>query len=63
MKFAATVFIWLAIIYGMLAVVPTVFGIIALVKMGNGTMTTGWKIATLLLVSPIAGILLLCDKD
>ncbi len=62
MKAAAKVFIIIGIILGFWSILPLIFGIIALNKIKKNEMTTGWKVVTLLFVSPIAGILLLCDK-
>ena len=60
MKTAAKVFIIISMIVGALYIYPLVLGFIVLKKLNNGTMTTAWKIVTLLLVNTIAGILLLC---
>ncbi|MEE1025338.1 MAG: hypothetical protein U0L48_09795 [Acutalibacteraceae bacterium] len=63
MKTAAKVFIIIGMICGFWWVLPLVFGIIVLVKMKNDQLTTGWKVVTLIFVSLIGGILLLCAKD
>lgn len=63
MKTAAKVLIILSMICGFWAIFPLVLGIIALKKMNEGTMDTTWAIIVLIFVSPIAGILLLCDKN
>ena len=63
MKKIAKIFIIIGMICGAIAIFPLVLGIIALKKMENGEMTTGWKIIVLLFVNTIAGILLLCDKE
>ncbi|MBQ2391187.1 MAG: hypothetical protein II306_05410 [Clostridia bacterium] len=63
MKTAAKVFIIIGMICGLWWVLPLVFGIIVLVKMKNDQLTTGWKVVTLIFVSLIGGILLLCAKD
>lgn len=63
MELAAKIFIWIGMITGVMAVLPLIFGIIALVKMKKNQMTIGWKICTLLFVNIIAGILLLCAPD
>ncbi len=60
MKTAAKVFIIIGMIAGCWYILPLVFGFIALSKMKNNQMTTGWKICVLLFVNIIAGILLLC---
>lgn len=63
MKTAAKIFIIIGMIAGFWYVLPLIFGIIALKKLGNGQMTTGWKVCTLLFVNVIGGIFLLCMKD
>lgn len=63
MKTAAKVFIIIGMICGCWTILPLVFGIIVLVKMKNDQLTTGWKVVTLIFVSLIGGILLLCAKD
>ena len=63
MKTAIKIFIIIGMITGAAAILPLIFGAIALGKIKNNTMTTGWKIVTLLFVNVIAGILLLCDKE
>ena len=60
MNTAAKVLIIISMIVGALYIYPLVLGFIVLKKMKNNTMTTAWKIVTLLLVNTIAGILLLC---
>ena len=60
MKTVAKVFIIIGMIVGFWSVLPLIFGAIALSKLKNNKMTTGWKIVTLLFVNLIAGILLLC---
>ncbi|MBQ6824218.1 MAG: hypothetical protein IJP27_06175 [Clostridia bacterium] len=62
MQTVAKVFIIIGMITGAIAILPLIFGFLALGKMKNGEMNTTWKILTLLFVSPIAGILLLLDK-
>lgn len=61
MRTAEKVFIIFGMVCGCVAILPLIFGAIALKKMNEGTMTTGWKVVTLLFVNLIAGILLLCD--
>lgn len=63
MKTAAKVFIILSMICGFWLIFPLVLGFIALKKIKEGTMTTGWAVVVLLFVNTIAGILLLIDKD
>lgn len=58
MELVAKIFIIIGMITGCMAILPIIFGIIALNKMKKGQMTTGWKIVTLLFVSLIGGILL-----
>ena len=60
MQLAAKVFIIIGMIVGALGILPLIFGFIALNKLKNNKMTTGWAICTLLFVNLIAGILLLC---
>ena len=57
---AAKVFTWIGMICGAIAILPLVFGIITLIKMKDGTLTTGWKVVNLLFVNLISGIILLC---
>lgn len=63
MKTAAKVFMIIGMISGFWCVLPLVFGIIGIKKLNNGEMTTGWKVVTLIFVSLIGGILLLCMKN
>jgi len=63
METAAKVFIIIGMICGFWAILPLVFGIVALNKMKKNQMTTGWKVCTLIFVSLIAGILLLCMPE
>ncbi len=63
MKTLAKVFIIIGMITGFWAILPLVFGIIALKKIKENTMTTGWKVITLLFVSLLGGIFLLLDKE
>lgn len=60
MKTAAKVFIILSMIAGFWMIYPLVLGIIAIKKINNDTITTGWAVVVLLFVNLIAGILLLC---
>ncbi|MBQ8248045.1 MAG: hypothetical protein IJZ42_13035 [Lachnospiraceae bacterium] len=63
MKQVAKILIIISMVIGICAIFPTVLGAIALKKMKEGSLSTGWKIVVLLLVNTIAGILLLVDKD
>ncbi len=63
METAAKVLMILSMIVGFWAVLPLVFGCIALSKMKKNELTTGWKICVLLFVNTIAGILLLCMPE
>jgi len=63
MKVAAKVFIIIGMIVGFWMVLPIIFGAITLKKLGNGTLTTGWKVVCLIFVSLLGGIFLLCSKD
>ena len=58
MELVAKIFIIIGMITGCMAILPIIFGTIALNKMKKGQMTTCWKIVTLLFVSLIGGILL-----
>lgn len=60
MKTAAKVFIIIGMITGFWAILPLILGAIALSKLNKNQMTTGWKVVTLLFVSLIGGVLLLC---
>ena len=62
MELAAKIFTIIGMIAGAIAILPLIFGIITLVKMKNGTLTTGWKVCNLLFVNIISGVLLLCMK-
>ena len=63
METAIKVFIIIGMIAGALAIFPIILGAIALKKMKEGPLSTGWKVVVLLFVNMIAGILLLCQKD
>ena len=63
MKTAAKVFIIIGMIAGCYTVLPLIFGFIVLGKMKNNKLTTGWKVVTLIFVSLLGGIFLLCDKE
>ncbi|MBQ8868158.1 MAG: hypothetical protein IJ027_00370 [Oscillospiraceae bacterium] len=66
MKTAAKVFIILNMICGFWAILPLVFGIIALKKLKTATKKdelTTTAVLTLLFCSLIGGILMLCLKD
>ncbi len=60
MKTVAKVFIIIGMVVGCYTVLPLIFGFIALNKLKNNTMTTGFKVCVLLFVNVVAGILLLC---
>ena len=60
MKTVAKIFIIIGMIVGFWSVLPLIFGAIALKKLKNNEMTTGWAVCTLLFVNVVAGILLLC---
>lgn len=60
MKTVAKIFIIIGMIAGCWTVLPLIFGIIALNKLKNNTMTTGMKVCVLIFVNVVAGILLLC---
>lgn len=63
MKDIAKIFIIISMVLGICAIYPTVLGFIALTKMQNGPLSTGWKIVVLLFVNTISGILLLVDNE
>ena len=63
MKQVAKVFIIISMIVGIFAIYPTILGAIALNKMKEGPLSTGWKVVILLFVNTISGILLLVDQD
>lgn len=63
MKVAARIFIIIGMIVGFWMILPIIFGAITLKKLGNGTLTTGWKVVCLIFVSLLGGIFLLCSKD
>ncbi len=67
MKTLAKVFIIIGMVVGFWSVLPLVFGIIALNKLGKATkkddFSIGWAVVVLLFVNIIAGIILLVMKD
>lgn len=66
MKSAAKAFIILGIVLTFYLIVPLILGIIAIKKLDSAQTAdelVGWGIVTLLFVSNIAGILMLCIKD
>ena len=63
MKTAAKVFIIIGMIAGFWYVLPLIFGIIALKKMGNGKPSVGFSVCVLLFCSTLGGIFLLCSKE
>ena len=62
MKKAIRIQVIVGMIVGCWTILPLIFGPIVLKKMKNGELTTGWKVMTIIFVSVIAGILMLCDK-
>ena len=63
MKTAAKVFIIIGMITGAIAILPLIFGIIALKKMKTEKPSTGLSVCVLLFCSLLGGIFLLCSKD
>jgi hypothetical protein len=63
MQTVAKVFIIIGMICGFWAVLPLVFGIIALKKMKTEKPSTGLSVCVLLFCSLLGGIFLLCSKD
>ena len=64
MKTAAQVFIIIGMVCGFWAILPLIFGGIALSQMSKGQRpSTGMSICVLLFCNMIGGILLLCAKD
>ena len=63
MKEIARILIIISMVVGICAIYPTVLGAIALKKMKEGPLSTGWKIVILLCVNTISGILLLVDNE
>lgn len=64
MKTAAQVFIILGMVCGFWAILPLIFGGIALSQMSKGQRpSTGMSVCVLLFCNMIGGILLLCAKD
>ena len=63
MKEIARILIIISMVVGICAIYPTVLGAIALKKMKEGSLSTGWKIVILLCVNTISGILLLVDNE
>lgn len=64
MKTAAQVFIIIGMVCGFWAILPLIFGGIALSQMSKGQRpSTGMSVCVLLFCSFIGGILLLCAKD
>ena len=60
---AARIFIIIGMILGCWYIFPIIFGAIALKKLKNNEMTTGWKVLVLIFVSVIGGIFLLCSHE
>ena len=63
MKTAAKIFIIIGMIVGAMAILPLVFGIIALKQMKTHKPSTGICVCVLLFCSLLGGIFLLCSKD
>lgn len=66
MKKAAKIFVIIGMVVGWWTILPLIFGILALKKLNNATSRselTGTGILTLLFVSVIGGILILCMRD
>lgn len=64
MKTAAQVFIIIGMVCGFWAILPLIFGGIALSQMSKGQRpSTGMSVCVLLFCNMIGGILLLCAKD
>ncbi|MBE6808311.1 MAG: hypothetical protein J6J30_01540 [Clostridia bacterium] len=63
MQVAAKIFIIIGMISGCWMILPLVFGIIVLKKMSNNEVTTAWKVLTLIFVSLLGGIFLLCTPN
>ena len=63
MKTAAKIFIIIGMIVGAMAILPLVFGIIALKQMKTQKPSTGICVCVLLFCSLLGGIFLLCSKD
>ena len=59
MELVAKIFIIIGMVVGFWSILPLIFGIIALKKLKEKKMTTGWKICTLIFVNLVAGIILL----
>lgn len=62
MKTAAKVFIIIGMITGCVAILPLIFGIIALKKMKTEKPSTGLSVCVLLFCSLLGGVFLLCSK-
>ncbi len=62
MKTAAKVFIILSMIFGFWAILPIIFGAIALSQMKTKKPSTGISVCVLIFCSLLGGIFLLCSK-
>lgn len=63
MRTAAKVFIILSMIFGFYAILPIIFGAIALKKMKTEKPSTGMCVCVLIFCSLAGGIFLLCSKE
>lgn len=64
MKTAAQIFIIINMVTGFVAILPLIFGFMALKQMKAGKKPETWLcVCTLLFCSLIGGVLLLCSKD
>ena len=63
MKTAAKIFVIIAMIVGCVAIYPLIVGTLVLKKIEEGKPSVGWCVATMILVSPISGILMLLIQE
>ncbi len=64
MKTAAQIFIIIGMVTGCVAILPLVFGFMALKQMKEGKKPETWLcVCVLLFCNLIGGVLLLCGKD
>jgi len=63
MKTLAKVFIIIGMVVGFWAILPLIFGGIALSQMKKGKPSTGISVCVLLFCSLLGGIFLLCSKE
>lgn len=59
MELAAKIFIIIGMITGCFAILPLIFGFIALGKIKKGEVTVGWSILTLIFVNILGGVFML----